>query len=319
MVTSNFIKSLFTSLIGITFLFYVAYYLDFDQVNFKKILEFTELKFIIFGVIAYLSSHLVRSFRLILMSDNFSFSYRRLIIEQFKANGFNLLLPFKLGESYRVFAFKEFFQSYTNSFSLLLTERLLDFFVIIAFFCIGLLISPSDIEAFEFLFYISVSLFMVILVIFFVLKDILILLQKNLLNKMPSTINMNLIKFSSMVIISLDSINKITKDKFLALGVITLVIWGLELSVFLIFYDFIQGNFDLLILLGVAVALSSFLPNGPAGIGGVQLAFYIIGEILGVENSLLYSFIYSFFISGSGLIVASILFIIDGIGGIFKK
>ena len=144
-------------------------------------------------------------------------------------------------------------------------------------------------------------------------------LQKNLLNKMPSTINMNLIKFSSMVIVSLDSINKITKDKFLALGVITLVIWGLELSVFLIFYDFIQGNFDLLILLGVAVALSSFLPNGPAVIGGVQLAFYIIGEILGVENSLLYSFIYSFFIFGSGLIVASILFIIDGIGGIFKK
>ena len=315
----NLLKSLLTSLIGVVFLFYVANYLDFDQVNLDEISEFIEFKYIFFGVITYLLSHLVRSFRLILMSENYSFSYRRLVIEQFKANGFNLLLPFKLGESYRVYAFKEFFESYTNSFSLLLTERFLDFFAIIAFFCIGLLISSSDIKAFESLFYISISLFMVISFIFFVLKDILVLLQKNLLNKIPSNINLNLIKFSSLAVASLNKINAVTKDKLLILGVITLIIWIMEFSVFLIFYDFLQGNFDLLVLLGVAVALSTFLPNGPAGIGGVQLAFFFIGEILAVENALFYSLIYSFFIFGSGLILACILFIIDGIGGLLKK
>ena len=136
MVRSKLLKSTFTSIVGIIFLFYVIDFLDLDQLKREGLSEYKELKFITFGIFAYLLSHLVRVFRLILMSENHSFSYRRLAIEQYKANGFNLLLLFKLGESYRIVAFKEFFGSYTNSFSMLLTERFLDFFVIIAFFCI---------------------------------------------------------------------------------------------------------------------------------------------------------------------------------------
>ena len=315
---NKFINSIFTTFIGLGFLYYVYTFFDLEETDFRKIFNLVEIRLIIIGSVIYLFSHLIRSFRLILMSGENNYSYRKLISEQFKANGFNLLLPFKLGESYRLIAFKQFFGSYTNSFSLLLTERFFDFFAIITFFCIGLLISSADIKVFENLFYISIALFLVITLIFFVLKDILLILQKNIILKKPSKLNQSLIKISTSIINSLDHISSTAKNKILALSVITLIIWGLEFSVFLIFYDFLQGNFDLLVLLGVAVALSTFLPNGPAGIGGVQLAFYIIGEILGSSEALNYSLIYSFFIFGSGLIVACLLFIFDGIRGLFK-
>lgn len=316
---NKFINSIFTISIGLVFLYYVYTFFDFEETDFTKTFNLVDIRLIILGSVVYLFSHLVRSFRLILMSGEHNYSYRKLISEQFKANGFNLLLPFKLGESYRLIAFKQFFGSYTNSFSLLLTERFFDFFAIIIFFCIGLLISSADIKVFEDLFYISIALFLTITLIFFVLKDILLILQKNMILKKPSKLNQSLIQISTSIINSLDHISSTAKNKILALSVITLIIWGLEFSVFLIFYDFLQGNFDLLVLLGVAVALSTFLPNGPAGIGGVQLAFYIIGEILGSSEALNYSLIYSFFIFGSGLIVACLLFIFDGFKGILRK
>ena len=316
---NKFINSIFTISIGLGFLYYVYTFFDFEETDFTKTFNLVDIRLIILGSVVYLFSHLVRSFRLILMSGEHNYSYRKLISEQFKANGFNLLLPFKLGESYRLIAFKQFFGSYTNSFSLLLTERFFDFFAIITFFCIGLLISSADIKVFEDLFYISIALFLTITLIFFVLKDILLILQKNMILKKPSKLNQSLIQISTSIINSLDHISSTAKNKILALSVITLIIWGLEFSVFLIFYDFLQGNFDLLVLIGVAVALSTFLPNGPAGIGGVQLAFYIIGEILGSSEALNYSLIYSLFIFGSGLIVACLLFIFDGFKGILRK
>ena len=166
---NKFINSIFTTFIGLGFLYYVYTFFDLKETDFRKIFNLVEIRLIIIGSVIYLFSHLIRSFRLILMSGEHNYSYRKLFSEQFKANGFNLLLPFKLGESYRLIAFKQFFGSYTNSFSLLLTERFFDFFAIIAFFCIGLLISSADIKVFENLFYISIALFLVIALIFFVL------------------------------------------------------------------------------------------------------------------------------------------------------
>ena len=61
----------------------------------------------------------------------------------------------------------------------------------------------------------------------------------------------------------------------------------------------------------MAVALSSLLPNGPLGLGGVQLAFYSIGQTIGNPEFVNLSIIYSFYIWGSGLLISGILFIYD--------
>ena len=71
----------------------------------------------------------------------FEFQFRDLIIEQFKANSVNLLIPFKLGESYRIFAFKKFFKNYFTSFNLLVVERFFDFLTLFIFLAFGLFMS----------------------------------------------------------------------------------------------------------------------------------------------------------------------------------
>ena len=173
------------------FLYYLYDFIDFDYDQFSEFNNLIELRYIIFGALLYLSSHIIRALRLIIMTpDNMSYRYRDLIFEQLKANGFNLLLPFKLGESYRVIAFKKFFRTYSLSFNILLLERFLDFFAIIVFFCVGLLISSSDIKAFDSLFYVSISLFITLALIFFVFKDFFIIFNNSLLTMQPTKSNL---------------------------------------------------------------------------------------------------------------------------------
>ncbi len=92
---------------------------------------------------------------------------------------------------------------------------------------------------------------------------------------------------------------------------VSFVIWFLEISAFFIFFDALDGQLDLIIFLALAVSLSSLLPNGPMGYGGIQLAFYSVGIAAHNPDLVNYSIIYSVFIFGSGLIVASILFLYD--------
>lgn len=312
------ISSILSISFGIVFLFYIYRLVEIDNFDSSKIFESTKYNLIFLGIFLYFFSHFFRALRLIIMSSNYSFSYRSLILEQFKANGFNLLLPFKLGESYRLFAFKKFFKSYTNSFALLLTERFFDFFTLIFLLCLGLYLSSDSIKIFEGLLLISLSIFLIFTLVFFIFKDALLILQRNLLVKKTSKLNLNLMKISNKLILSYDEMAMIAKNKILVISVMTLIIWSLEFSVFLIFYNFFNGNYNLLILLGACVALSSFFPNGPAGLGGVQLAFYLVGEISGSEDALIYSITYSIFIFGSGLLISCILFIIDGIKGLIN-
>jgi hypothetical protein len=88
-------------------------------------------------------------------------------------------------------------------------------------------------------------------------------------------------------------------------------IWFLEISAFFIFFDALDGKLDLIIFLALAVSLSSLLPNGPLGYGGIQLAFYSVGIAANNADLINYSIIYSIFIFGSGLIFAGFLFLYD--------
>ena len=67
----------------------------------------------------------------------------------------------------------------------------------------------------------------------------------------------------------------------------------------------------ILIFLAVSVALSSLLPSGPAGYGGIQLAFYLVGISIGFEELILYSFVYNIYIFGAAITLAGILFLFE--------
>jgi uncharacterized protein (TIRG00374 family) len=243
----------------------------------------------------------------------FNFKFRDLIIEQFKANSVNLLIPFKLGESYRVFAFKKFFKNHYVSFNLLIVERFFDFLIIFIFLAFGLFISGIKIAQLEML-----TLFAVIIILLFsfsvyIFGDLMLLIHKIFVLKKISYINNIFIKISGKLYNSYINIIKIATKKVILLTLISVIIWTLECSVLLIFYDNSSLSIDLIILLCVSIALSNLLPNGPVGLGGVQLAFFTIYSIsnLSIDVAIINSYIYSSFIFGSGLLVGGIFFLIN--------
>jgi len=148
------------------------------------------------------------------------------------------------------------------------------------------------------LIYFSIEVISSIFINFFTKKE------ANNLNTIALNISTNLLQSSK-------SIKKILNQKYIACLLITFLIWSLEISAFFIFFEILNARIDLLILLAIAVSLSSLLPNGPLGYGGIQLAFYTIGSAINNSELIYYSFVYSVCFFGSGLIVACTLFIYD--------
>mgnify|MGYP000374215596 CR=1 FL=1 len=96
------------------------------------------------------------------------------------------------------------------------------------------------------------------------------------------------------------------------ISLLTLLIWGLEISSTIYLINFIGFEIDILILLGVYIAFSSLLPNGPLGIGGLQLSFYYLFDSFDLNldyGSLSYTYV--LFIFGSGLLLGGLLFSFD--------
>ena len=88
-------------------------------------------KLMALGTLFYFLSHLMRAIRLLILSSDPTISFRELISAQYVANGVNLLIPFRLGEVYRVIRFIEFFKTGYRSFLFLLIERIFDFSLIL--------------------------------------------------------------------------------------------------------------------------------------------------------------------------------------------
>ena len=137
----------------------------------ETLIKFNFLEIII-AVGLYLLSHTVRALRLVLLSPVMKINIRSLWKEQFKANGVNLLLPFKLGEAYRLIYFNKFFGSYSNSFAVLVVERFLDLLTIFLLLSLALYFSNTNIQMINYIFYISIFLLSIIIIILFVFDEI---------------------------------------------------------------------------------------------------------------------------------------------------
>ena len=96
------------------FEFFIIVFLTTEPVKYTILncVDAWMLSFI--AVMLYLLSHTARVLRLIILNPVASYSIKGLWREQYKANGVSILLPFKLGESYRLIYFRTFFGSYFN-------------------------------------------------------------------------------------------------------------------------------------------------------------------------------------------------------------
>ena len=307
---NNFKKYLYL-IFGLVFIFYITTVIDLDKNIIVSI--FKELNYIslFIAVMLYLLSHTARVLRLIILNPVASYSIKGLWREQYKANGVSILLPFKLGESYRLIYFRTFFGSYFNSFAVLLCERFLDLLIIFIILSICIFFSPIDLPSLDYILFGSLILLLVIGLIYFSLDELMSIVHKVFIEKKTNTLNLFIINLTSNLLKAIRQIKKILNQKYASCLAVSFLIWSLEISAFFIFFDILNGQIDLLIFLAIAVSLSSLLPNGPMGYGGIQLAFYSIGIAANNPEIINYSVIYSLFIFGSGLIVAGILFIYD--------
>ena len=307
-----FKKSIYL-ILGIGCILYASSLLSSEENSFLLIKSFLTQNwlFLVLAIFLYLFSHTFRVLRLILLSPNPNFKIRHLWKEQYKANGVNLILPFRLGETYRLVYFKEFFGSYANSFAVLVCERMLDLVTIFSFLMITIYFSDISIPALQYVLYISLILLSILFFVLYVLDEILEILNRVLIEKDSSDLSIKFIEILTSIIKAIRKIKSILNQKYMSCLSVTIIIWILEISVFYIFFAILDYRIDLLILLALAVSFSSLLPGGPLGYGGLQIAFYSIGIAANIENLVNYSLVYGVFIFGSGLLVASVLFIYD--------
>jgi hypothetical protein len=261
------------------------------------------------GSLFYFLSHFTRAIRLLILSSDPNISFRELISAQYVANGVNLLMPFRLGEVYRIYKFIEFFKSGYRSFLFLLIERIFDFSFILALI-LGLQYFFNSIDLSSLLggaiIWGSSIFFLCLLITLFVLDDFLEIVQRYILQRYTSTIVNKVLKVVFYIRRALDDIFYALKKKWFSCLILTSVIWGLEIIVFAGFYS-VTGSIESLLYLAVFVFLSSLLPSGPIGYGGIQLAFYYVGQQWNLQDFIIYSIWYNVFIFLPAIILAFLL------------
>ena len=311
LLQQKYFKKYLYLVFGIICITYVSSLVDFDINKINDIFKNLNYFHLSLAIFLYLLSHSARVLRLIILNPTTDYSIRGLWREQYKANGVNLLLPFKLGESYRLIYFRSFFGSYFNSFAVLLCERFLDLLTIFIILSICIFFSSLSIPSLDYILFGSLILLLIIMLIYYSLEELTSIIHRIFIQKQTNSFNGFVINLTGNLIKAIKKLKKILNQKYASCLTTSFVIWFLEISAFFIFFDALNGKLDLIIFLALAVSLSSLLPNGPLGYGGIQLAFYSVGIAANNPDLVNYSIIYSVFIFGSGLIVASILFLYD--------
>ena len=310
MKLKKYVDKIILFILGIATIIYVTSLIQSDIDQIRKVTSELSIFSILLAIFIYFLSHIFRVMRLLLLSPNPTISIRELCIEQIKANGVNLMIPFRMGESYRVIVFKKFFNSYTNSFVILICERLLDIILIATILFIATIFSDIELEILNPVITITTLLLLTILLMYFSLEEFLAVIHKIFLSKQTTRTTLAIVKNTSRFIKILSKTKEIFTSKLSSCILITIAIWLLEILVFYILFSFLELDILIMVFLAICIALSSLLPNGPAGYGGVQLAFYLIGISIGFDSLINYSFAYNIYIFGTAIIVSGILFFI---------
>lgn len=257
-------------------LYYYNNFIVFDLFGFISNLSHSKLHFLFFSVIFYFGSHLFRSFRIFFLNDNLNVRFRNVFVSQLKYNFLNIILPFKIGEIYRIIGFSKYLGNLTNSFILFFIERSFDVIILFVFFTISILFSDlvifSDLYLPYFILFIIVSLIISLIVIG---EDILCLLQKKVILSQNVRLSYILIT-TSRILIAFRRFKKIVKPNFIKILTISFLIWFLEFSSFFIFYPIVSISPELYFLLLIGISFSGFWGFS----GSFFLRIYVIFEIV---------------------------------------
>jgi len=312
MIKLSTIYKFFNALVGVLIVYFSINFfqgLNFD--NFFLISDTTNFNFLLLGFMLYLISHIFRSIRLMIMFSEKNLSLKKIINIQFTSNGINLLLPFKIGEIYRISLFARECSDSSKALYVIICERLIDLFLLIfLLFTILLVLNYSSVGYPELtnIFKLSLILILISLLLIFVLPENIKELRLIFAKHFSGNITLYILEGLKNIDKSLGDLLKILRDGRTTLFTLTSIIWLCEISVFFIFYSII-GDVYLMVFLALLVFLSSMLPAGPLGYGGIQLAFFMVGDIIQNQNLVLYSYVYQIFIFAPAVILSAYLYL----------
>ena len=172
LLQQKYFKKYLYLVFGIICITYVSSLVDFDINKINDIFKNLNYFNLSLAIFLYLLSHSARVLRLTILNPTTDYSIRGLWRAQYKANGVNLLIPFKLGESYRLIYFRSFFGSYFNSFAVLLCERFLDLLTIFIILSICIFFSSLSIPSLDYILFGSLILLLIIMLIYYSLEGL---------------------------------------------------------------------------------------------------------------------------------------------------
>lgn len=286
----KFLVKIFNLALGVVLIIAVTNYIISYSPSLSNISNFTSISNLVFAFLIYNCSHLIRSIRLTILTNLDSVSLREIVKMQYYTNGINLVLPFKLGEIYRIIEFNRILKNGLFSTVVIAAERSGDFFLIFSALLICI-VSFGIIDTLFVAFVVGILFLLAMPVIFFILPENIKSIKILLLKRYNTRVINKLIFFLDSFTIFITKIKSLYWNKIFTIVLLSLLIWSLEVGAIYILFN--QLSFKYILLLSVLIFLSSLLPNGPAGYGGIQLAFYSVSLITNfpyfIEASIIYT------------------------------
>lgn len=304
----NRLYQLFSVFIGLGFLYFFYHLLEQNESkDFSKVLSSLNPVYLVLSLLCYLASHFLRGMRIAILMGRQDYSLLTLTKMQFYTNSINLIIPFKLGEIYRVLEFNKLFKEKEKLIISIITEKAVDLVLLLFWAVLAIyFLNNQSLPIFD------LSILMVLAVIFitfvfFVVpenfKYLNLFLAKRYTNKKANKI----LALSTTITKTTESIKKIIKTNFYTLFLLTIGIWSFEVLGFLYLFPLLSKPISILAL-SVFVFLSSLIPTLTLGLGSIQLAFSTISLEDPSFNSWLISFSYQLFIFTPAVILGFIIY-----------
>jgi hypothetical protein len=232
-----------------------------------------------------------------------------LIGQQYYTNGINLILPFKLGEFYRILEFNKIIRDSERTFLTIVAERALDFFVLFVGLFASLYIVDYNPVSVKFTIAVGAIFIMGVLLVYYVLPENIRALNLFIAKRYSKKWTVKVLAISYKIYSVIVSIKDIFRTKASSILILTIAIWTLELMGLFFVTDFLV-EWKYIVILGFFVFLSSLIPSGSLGLGGLQLAFYLVYVVQPDFPYLALSMVYQFFIFFPAIVLGFVIYLV---------
>ena len=305
--------NLLSILVGLVFLLavYQAFQhfstADFQRVDLWKAIQRVGLWKIVLSAFFYLFSHLLRSLRMAILINRQDISLTQLIEKQYLTNGINLIVPFRLGEIYRMYAFNQVIDNYQTSAITVITERALDFFILFIGLITTIYIVHPNLAALNIPLIIAFAFILSALFIYYVLPENIRAVNLFIAKRYSTKSAVRILSLTGRLNDIITDLKTTLSQKVMTLLVLTCIIWFCEMLGFI----FVLGllPFPYIILLAFLVFLAAFIPSVTLNAGGIQIGFYLIAELNPGFAWLDLSVVYQIFMFVPAILISFILYL----------